>query len=142
MTIPSAGRAFASSWMEEDLCVVGEASNGVELLWLLEQLHPGPDVALVDTRMPEMDGVEVTRRIRERFPDVRVVILSAFDDRDLVLSAVEAGARGYVLKDRSAADLVQAIRLVVDGQLVVDPHLTDGRQGSLADRPSHIHEHS
>ena len=110
--------------MEGDIDVVGVASNGVELLSLLEGLSPGPDVALVDTRMPKMDGLEATKRIRERFPNVRVLILSAFDDRKLVISAVEAGARGYILKDRDAGDLVKAVRLVVAGQFVVDPHLT------------------
>jgi DNA-binding NarL/FixJ family response regulator len=113
--------------MEEDIDVVGEASDGMELLSLLERLRPEPDVALVDARMPRMDGLEATKRIRVRFPNVRVLILSAFDDRALVISAVEAGARGYVLKDRDTGDLVKAVRLVISGQFVVDPHLTTRR---------------
>ena len=109
--------------MEGDIEVVGEASDGLELLSLIEQQLPGPDVALVDARMPRMDGVEVTKRIRARFPNVRVLMLSAFDDRDLVFSAVEAGARGYILKDREADHLIEAVRSVVSGQFVVDPKL-------------------
>jgi DNA-binding NarL/FixJ family response regulator len=123
--------------MEEDIDVVGEASDGMELLSLLERLRPEPDVALVDARMPRMDGLEATKRIRVRFPNVRVLILSAFDDRALVISAVEAGARGYVLKDRDTGDLVKAVRLVISGQFVVDPTLTSppgasGRWGKTA----------
>ena len=109
--------------MEGDIEVVGEASDGLELLSLIEQQLPGPDVALVDARMPRMDGVEVTKRIRARFPNVRVLMLSAFDDRELVFSAVEAGARGYILKDREADHLIEAVRSVVSGQFVVDPKL-------------------
>ena len=109
--------------MEGDIEVVGEASDGLELLSLIEQQLPGPDVALVDARMPRMDGVEATKRIRARFPNVRVLMLSAFDDRDLVFSAVEAGARGYILKDREADHLIEAVRSVVSGQFVVDPKL-------------------
>ena len=109
--------------MEGDIEVVGEASDGLELLSLIEQQLPGPDVALVDARMPRMDGVEATKRIRARFPNVRVLMLSAFDDRELVFSAVEAGARGYILKDREADHLIEAVRSVVSGQFVVDPKL-------------------
>ena len=109
--------------MEGDIEVVGEASDGLELLSLIERQLPGPDVALVDARMPRMDGVEATKRIRARFPNVRVLMLSAFDDRDLVFSAVEAGARGYILKDREADHLIEAVRSVVSGQFVVDPKL-------------------
>ena len=109
--------------MEGDIEVVGEAADGLELLSLIERQSPGPDVALVDARMPRMDGVEATKKIRARFPNVRVIILSAFDDRELVFSAVEAGARGYILKDRDADLLIEAVRSVVSGQFVVDPKL-------------------
>jgi DNA-binding NarL/FixJ family response regulator len=113
--------------MDGDIHVVGEVSNGLELLSFLERHRPGPDVALVDARMPVMDGLEATKQIRARYAQVRVLILSAFDDRDLVLSAIEAGARGYILKNREAEHLAQAVRLVVGGQFVVDPELIGRR---------------
>jgi DNA-binding NarL/FixJ family response regulator len=118
--------------MEGDIEVVGEASDGLELLSLIEKQTPGPDVALVDARMPKMDGVEATKRIRARFPNVRVLMLSAFDDRELVFSAVEAGARGYILKDRAADHLIEAVRSVVSGQFVVDPKLASRGNRSRA----------
>jgi two-component system response regulator DegU len=118
--------------MEGDIEVVGEASDGLELLSLIEQQSPGPDVALVDARMPKMDGVEATKRIRARFPNVRVLMLSAFDDRDIVFSAVEAGARGYILKDREADHLIEAVRSVVSGQFVVDPKLASRQSKTRA----------
>ena len=112
---------------DPDINVLAEAANGVELLSLLEKHKPRPDVALVDARMPQMDGVEATKRIRQFFPNVRVLILSAFEDREAVFSAVEAGARGYILKDRSADQLIEAVRAVVGGEFVVDPQLVAGK---------------
>jgi len=105
-----------------DIEIVGEASNGNEVIALLEQ-GADPTVALIDLRMPEMDGVDTTRAIRDRFPQVEVVMLSAYDDRQFVVESVRAGARGYVLKTRDAEDLIQTVRLVAGGNLVIDPQL-------------------
>jgi len=107
--------------MEDQIEVVGEAADGQELLALLERCPA--DVALIDTRMPNMGGLEAALRIRERFPQVKVLMLSAFDDRDIVIGALDAGARGYILKDRDAHQLIEAILAVVDGQVVVDPNV-------------------
>jgi DNA-binding NarL/FixJ family response regulator len=105
----------------EGIEVVGEAADGVELLALLEETSP--EIALVDIRMPEMDGLEAARQIRERFPDVGVIMLSAYDDRQFVVEAVRSGARGYVLKARDAEHLIQTVRLVATGNMVIDPQL-------------------
>jgi DNA-binding NarL/FixJ family response regulator len=107
--------------MEDEIEVIGEAADGEELLSLLEQCSP--DVALVDTRMPKMSGLEAAQQIKERFPQVKVLMLSAFDDRDVVIGALEAGARGYILKDRDAHQLIEAVQAVVDGQVIVDPQV-------------------
>lgn len=101
--------------------VVGEASNGLELLDLLATTSP--NIALVDIRMPEMDGLEAAREIRDRYPDINIIMLSAYDDRQFVVEAVRAGARGYVLKARDAEHLIQTVRLVADGNMVIDPQL-------------------
>jgi DNA-binding NarL/FixJ family response regulator len=105
--------------MEDQIEVVGEAADGAELLALLERCPA--DVALIDTRMPKVSGLEAAQRIKERFPQVRVLMLSAFDDRDVVIGALDAGARGYILKDRDAHQLIEAVLAVVDGQVIVDP---------------------
>jgi DNA-binding NarL/FixJ family response regulator len=109
--------------MAGDIEVTDEADDGTQVLELLEKADSLPDVALIDLRMPGMDGVETCRRIREQFPDVEVVMLSAYDDRQFVVESVRAGARGYVLKTRDAEDLIQTVRLVASGNLVIDPDL-------------------
>jgi DNA-binding NarL/FixJ family response regulator len=101
--------------------VVGEASTGSEIVRVAEEVKP--DVALLDIRMPEMDGLEAARAIRESRPETGIVILTAYDDRHFVVEAVRAGARGYVLKTRDAETLVQTIRLVAEGNMVIDPEL-------------------
>jgi DNA-binding NarL/FixJ family response regulator len=105
----------------DGLTVVGEATTGTEIIRLVEEEKP--DVALLDIRMPEMDGLEAARVIQDRAPDTGIVILTAYDDRHFVVEAVRAGARGYVLKTRDADTLVQTIRLVASRNMVIDPEL-------------------
>src|SRR5687767_10597492 len=107
--------------MADGIEVVGEASNGKELLELLAKEEP--DIALVDIRMPEMDGLEAAREIREHHQKIGVIMLTAYDDRQFVVEAVRAGARGYVLKARDAEHLIQTVRLVAGGNMVIDPQL-------------------
>src|SRR4029078_5962995 len=103
--------------MADGIEVVGEASDGRELLTLIEEHDP--DIALVDIRMPDMAGLEAAREIRDRFPKVGVIMLTAYDDRQFVVEAVRSGARGYVLKARDAEHLSHAVRLPLGGALVV-----------------------
>jgi two-component system, NarL family, response regulator DegU len=107
--------------MAEDIEVVGEAADGAETLALIEQTKP--DIALLDIRMPEMDGLEAARRIRDKHPEIGVIMLTAYDDRQFVVEAVRSGARGYVLKARDAEHLIQTVRLVAGGNMVIDPQL-------------------
>ncbi|HJP65526.1 MAG TPA: response regulator transcription factor [Actinomycetota bacterium] len=106
-----------------DIEVVGEASNGIEALALMDNGAGNADVVLLDIRMPEMDGLETARRIHSDHPRVGVIMLTAYDDRQFVVEAVRAGARGYVLKARDAEHLVQTVRLVAGGNMVIDPQL-------------------
>jgi DNA-binding NarL/FixJ family response regulator len=101
--------------------VVGEASNGADMVRLAREARP--DVAVLDIRMPEMDGIEAARRITTELDSTRVVMLTAYDDRHFVVEAVRAGARGYVLKSKDAAHLLEAVRLVHEGHMVIDPEL-------------------
>ena len=107
--------------MADGIEVVGEASNGKELLELIG--NENPDIALIDIRMPEMDGLEAAREIRDQHPKVGVIMLTAYDDRQFVVEAVRSGARGYVLKARDAEHLIQTVRLVAGGNMVIDPQL-------------------
>jgi two-component system, NarL family, response regulator LiaR len=107
--------------MADGIEVVGEASTGGEAVDLVDRERP--DIALMDIRMPEMDGLEAARTISARYPETGIVMLTAYDDRHFVVEAVRAGARGYVLKARDAEHLTQTVRLVADGNMVIDPQL-------------------
>ncbi|HEX6208825.1 MAG TPA: response regulator transcription factor [Actinomycetota bacterium] len=112
----------------EDISVVGEASGGVEAVEVVGKLQP--DVVVLDVRMDDLDGIEATKRIRESSPDTGVVILTGHEEERVVLEAVKAGARGYVLKARDAEHLVNTVRLVADGNMVIDPDAV----GAVAER--------
>lgn len=110
--------------IEEDVDVVGEAADGAEALELLSALPDPPDVALVDARMPRMDGVELVRRMHGTHPGVRALILTTFDEDELVLGGLRAGARGHLLKDVPPEELVQAVHRVAAGQTVLGGQAT------------------
>ncbi len=104
---------------EPDITVAGTAQDGVQALALLEKHNA--DVAVLDIRMPKMDGVLCTREIKKRFPDVKVIILTTFDDDDFVYSALRYGASGYLLKGLDTRELVKAIRTVHQGGAMINP---------------------
>src|SRR5919112_5976777 len=93
---------------EDDIDVVGEARNGHEAVDLATALQP--DVVVMDIAMPEMTGVDATRRIRAQAPNVRVLVLTAYDDDPYIFGLLEAGATGYVLKTADSRELIRAIR--------------------------------
>jgi len=99
--------------MQPDIQLVGEAANGVEAASLAASLRP--DVMLMDLFMPEQNGIEATRDIRARQLDVKIIVLTSFSDQDHVLSAIKAGANGYLLKDADPSHIVEAIRGVHAG---------------------------
>jgi DNA-binding NarL/FixJ family response regulator len=105
--------------MEAGLQIVGEAENGQAALEAYAELRP--DAVLMDVRMPGMDGVEATWRLRERWPEARVIILTTFDDDEYVFEGLRAGARGYLLKDVSGHDLAEAVRTVATGGALIEP---------------------
>ncbi len=104
-----------------NLEVVGEAGNGQEAVTLVAQVNP--DVVLMDVRMPVTDGVAGTRQICQQFPDIKVLMLTTFDDQEYVAQALQAGASGYLLKDTPFDELTQAIELVHKGYTQIGPGL-------------------
>jgi DNA-binding NarL/FixJ family response regulator len=114
-----------------DVEVVGTAADGEEVLALAAELRP--DVILMDLRMPRMDGVEATRRLRERDPAVKVVVLTTYADDRSVLDALRAGALGYLTKDAGAAEIQQALHRVADGQAALDPAVQRHLVEAIAD---------
>jgi len=105
--------------VHEGVEVVGEAGNGDEALRKAAEL--APDVVLMDLRMPVLDGIGATRRLRVEQPDVRVIALTTFDDDEDVFAALRAGAVGYLLKDVSSARLVEAVQAAARGESVLQP---------------------
>ena len=103
----------------DDLELVGEASSGREALAICDRERP--DVVLMDLVMPEMDGAAATRAIRERFPDIQVLVLTSFPEDDLVQGALQAGAIGYLLKNVSSDELANAIRAAKQGRPTLAP---------------------
>ena len=110
-----------------DLHVVAEAGDGQEALEVLERLNRStglPDVVLMDVRMPGMDGISATRAMARRFPTVKVLVLTTYDEDDYAFGALEVGASGFLLKDVRAAQLAQAVRAVAQGDAVLTPRVT------------------
>ena len=105
--------------VHEEVEVVSSAPDGAQALRMVNALHP--DVVLMDLRMPVLDGVATTRRLRAEHPEVRVLVLTTFDGDDEVFPALRAGAVGYLLKDATAPQLLEAILAAADGESVLQP---------------------
>jgi DNA-binding NarL/FixJ family response regulator len=105
--------------LEDGLEVIGQASDGRQAVDRALALKP--DVVLMDLRMPEMDGVAAMRELGERMPSVRFIVLTTFDTDEYIFDAIEAGARGFLLKDCSRQELFQAIRAVAAGESLIEP---------------------
>jgi NarL family two-component system response regulator LiaR len=118
-----------------DMEVIGEASDGMEAIQLAANLHP--NVIVMDVRLPRLNGIEATQTITLRFPEIRVLILSAYDDDSYVFPLLEAGASGYLLKTASGVELAEAIRQVHAGQKALAPRITAKLVNRLGGRGSY-----
>lgn len=107
--------------LEADIDVIGQASEAKEAIKKIGELKP--DIALMDIKMPGMNGLEATRIIKKDYPDTEVIILSMYDEEDYIRKAVEYGATGYVLKDISKDELLRAIKVVNGGGSLIQPSL-------------------
>lgn len=105
----------------EDIQVIGEAENGQQAIEQIAALQP--DLVLMDIRMPVMDGVAATKAIAQQYPEIKVLILSTFDDDEYVFQAMRLGAKGYLLKDTEPDELMLAIRSIYKGQTLLGPGL-------------------
>ena len=105
--------------LDREITVVAQARDGAEGVELAA-LHQ-PDLVLMDLKMPGMNGIEATRQIRSRFPAIRVLVLTTYDDDQWVIDAVRAGAAGYLLKDTTREELLKAVHGTMDGKSYVDP---------------------
>jgi DNA-binding NarL/FixJ family response regulator len=137
---PAMVEAVADVLTEHGLTIIGRARDGEEAVAKIETRRP--DVALVDVRMPRLGGIEVARRVAASAPDTAVILYTAYGDRGLLTDALDAGARGFVLKEAPLIDLARAVSLVASGGTYVDPVLagflattrTTGKLPSLTPR--------
>jgi DNA-binding NarL/FixJ family response regulator len=106
---------------EQGLEVVGEATNGLEAVQLCRRLKP--DLVLMDVRMPQMDGLEATRQVKAHQPEVRVLVVSTYEDPEYMFEALKAGAAGYVLKGSPNSEIIGSIRGVLEGESPLDQEL-------------------
>src|SRR5215203_3517864 len=106
---------------EDDIEIVGEAANGRQALLLCSRLSP--DLILMDVRMPEMDGLAATSEVKQKYPEISVMMLTMHENPDYLLEALKAGAAGYVLKDAPQEEIIEAIRRVRHGESPLDPEL-------------------
>ncbi len=131
---------------QDDLEVVGEAENGAEAIIAAERLEP--DVVLMDIRMPELDGIAATTRLAQRGTTTRVLMLTTFDDDQLVYDAMRAGASGFLLKSAPPAQLTGAVRIIAAGDALLAPSITrrlieefvDGPPPGTATTPAELAE--
>lgn len=118
--IREAIRHLISSAHEFEL--VGEAANGKECMERIADLQP--DIVVLDIAMPDMNGEQVSRELRRRYPDVKIIALSGYNDRQFVRAMTKAGAKAYVVKSASGRDLIQALRVVASGKNYLSPEVT------------------
>src|SRR5205085_2699074 len=112
--------------LEPDFEVVGTAGDGEAAIDAVEHLHQvgtPPNVVLMDIRMPRMDGIAATRVVKERWPDAHIVILTTFDDTELIHAGLRAGALGYSLKDITAEQLAMTVRTAARGEVLLLPDI-------------------
>jgi DNA-binding NarL/FixJ family response regulator len=119
--------------LEEHIHVVGEAANGFEALEKIHRLSP--DVVLLDIHLPVVDGIAVTRQITHQFPNVAVIILTVHRQNQQIVDAIRNGAKGYLLKNSSAREVAEAIKIVHQGGTVVSPVLTEAIVNELRRQP-------
>jgi signal transduction histidine kinase len=117
--------------LKKDFQIVGEGANGSEAVERVDQL--APDIVLMDMNMPVMDGVQATRVIKERHPDIHVLALTAFADMSLVSEMVKAGASGYLLKGGSSKELLESLQAIAKGKGALDKEVTRGVMEDMAD---------
>jgi DNA-binding NarL/FixJ family response regulator len=121
--------------LEPDIQVVGIAEDGADAVKIAEKEKP--DIVLMDLKMPFMNGVEATQKIRSKYPEIKVLVLTTYDDDEWVFDAIKAGASGYLLKDTPRDDLIKAVRGTVSGKSYIDPDIAGKVLGQVSSHQTH-----
>ncbi|NOR89115.1 MAG: response regulator [Anaerolineales bacterium] len=123
---------------EPSLELVGEASGGYEAIELVAETSP--DILLLDLSMPDLDGIAVTKKLKPKYPELRILILTIHEDKALVREAIKAGASGYILKRAAESELVSAINVLMRGDMYVDHALLSTLVEDTVEKPTHNRE--
>jgi len=107
--------------LDDEITILKEAENGKQLLEILQKIRP--DVILMDVRMPIMDGVEATRIVKEKYKDIKVIILTTFNEDEYIFQGIKNGADGYILKDAGSDDIIKAIKTACTGNILLNPEV-------------------
>ena len=128
-------RIGVSSYLsaQSDIEVVGEADNGKTAIEMALELRP--DIILMDLVMDEMDGIEATKHIVEAWPEAKIIIVTSFLDDEKVYPALQAGATSYMLKTSKASEIAEAVRSTFNGQIVLEPEVTDKMMMKMREKP-------
>lgn len=118
--------------LEKDIEVVGQAQDGAEAVELVGKDQP--DLVLMDLKMPGLNGIEATRQIRTRYPQIKVLVLTTYDDDEWVFDAIRAGASGYLLKDTPREEVIKAVKGTAAGKTFVDPMVAGKLLHQVADK--------
>ncbi|RJR43331.1 MAG: DNA-binding response regulator [Desulfobacteraceae bacterium] len=124
----------------EDLEVVGEAEDGIEAIRCVEERNP--DLLLLDLSMPRMNGISVTRDLKSRLPEVKILVLTIYDAEDYILEAFRSGVDGYCLKDANHSELLSAIRSVLDGKKYLSPTISEKVMAGFLDERKTLKQRS
>lgn len=130
------GLKLILSLYKDDINVVGEASNGKGLLEYLAA-NKQPEVILMDIKMPVMDGIEATKQVKEKYPHIKIIILTTFNDNEFIFSGLKNGADGYILKDSDAEDILAAIKTACQGNILLNPNITTKVVRALIEAEDH-----
>jgi len=120
--------------LEHDIEVLGQAQDGAEAIALVEKFQP--DLVLMDLKMPGLNGIEATRQIRANYPQVKVLVLTTYDDDEWVFDAIRAGASGYLLKDTPREEVIKAVKGTALGKTFVDPSVAGKLLNQVAGKPA------
>ncbi|MEC0599882.1 response regulator transcription factor [Bacillus spizizenii] len=108
--------------LHDEINIIGEASNGEKLLELLTNIHP--EIILMDIRMPVMDGIEATKLVKKSYPEIKVIILTTFNDSEYIFAGLKNGADGYILKDSDSQEIIDSIKTAWEGNILLNPKVT------------------
>ncbi|MCY8144116.1 response regulator transcription factor [Bacillus haynesii] len=108
--------------LHDEINIVGEASDGEKLLELLTRTQP--EIILMDIRMPVMDGIEATKLVKEKYPDIKVIILTTFNESEYIFTGLKNGADGYILKDSDSQEIIDSIKTACEGNILLNPKVT------------------